>query len=110
MYSQTCVQGAALGLKKVFFCSKMHRCTVVENPGGVLGVLAKFFLGGYLGLSNNLGWSTFSAFFRVLLQFLDLTSLPPPPCVHLCKGGCHSQVVLKTLICNNFGKLVIIDR
>jgi hypothetical protein len=31
-----------------------HRCTVVGNPGGggPWGVLAKFFLGGYLGLSE----------------------------------------------------------
>jgi len=36
-----------------------HRCTVVGNPRvGVLGVLAILFLGGYLGLSENLGGST----------------------------------------------------
>ncbi len=43
--------------------TKKHRCTVVGNPeggGGVLGVFAKFFLKGYLGLSEKLGTTIFT--------------------------------------------------
>jgi hypothetical protein len=42
--------------------------------GVVLGVLAKFFGGGYLELSENHG----DPLFRVFLHFSDLTTFPPP--------------------------------
>jgi hypothetical protein len=57
-----------------------HRCTVVENPGrGVLGVLVTFFLGGYLGLSENLGGSTFFVFFVFYCIFMWQFFGPYPP-------------------------------
>ncbi len=69
-----------------------HRCTVVGNPvggGGVLGVLAKFFLGGYLGLSENLVGGPLFYLFCVLLHFyvtifwtLPLSSPLPPVCIY----------------------------
>jgi hypothetical protein len=48
----------------------IHRCTIV-------GALAKFFWGGYMGLSENLWGSPFSCFIAFLCDnFSDLT--PPP--------------------------------
>jgi len=80
-----------------------HRCTVVGNPGGggVLGVLAKIFLGGYLGLSENLGGSTFFAFFRVLLHFFVkiFVAYPPSPL-------CASMIFLQNVY--NFSLLVTV--
>jgi hypothetical protein len=64
-----------------------HECTVVGNPGGgrVLGVLAKFCLGGYLGLSENLGGLLFSPFFvfycTCMWQFF--IPYPPPLCASM---------------------------
>ncbi len=58
-----------------------------KSRGGVLGVLAKFFLGGYLGLSENLWGSTFFAFFRALLHFIVTifrTLLPRGPTIPTC--------------------------
>jgi hypothetical protein len=46
----------SLGTQKSVFCSKVHRCTVVGNPGGggVLRVFAKLFLGGTWGFGQIL--------------------------------------------------------
>ncbi len=56
---------------------KLIRFTVVGNPGGgVLGVLAKFFWGGYLWLSENLGGHLLSCSISFLCDnFLDFTPL-----------------------------------
>ncbi len=59
-----------------------HRCTIVENPGGSFG-FGQFFLGGYLGLSENLGSPVFFLFSFLLhfyvTIFRALPPLPPPP-------------------------------
>jgi hypothetical protein len=61
-----------------------------KSRGGIFGVLAKFFLGGYLGLSESRegGPGGPLLFFPLFVAFLcdnfsDLTPLPPPLCVHL---------------------------
>ncbi len=78
-----------------------HRCTVVGNPGGgSLGVLAKLFLGGYLGLSENLGGSTLFVFIAFLCDnFLELTPSPGPSpvCIYVYELLCISKNCLLLL-------------
>ena len=70
--------------------SKKTPISVMISPQNSLyankkeAVLAKFFLGGYLGLSENLGGSTFFAFFVFYCIFMSqffgpYTSPPPSP-------------------------------
>jgi hypothetical protein len=56
-------------IKKVFLVKTwhFHRCTVVRNPGEIMGVSAKFFWGGYLGFSENLGEALFALYYIFML-------------------------------------------
>ncbi len=47
--------------------------------GGVFGVLAKFYLGGYLGLSENLGDPLFLPFLCFIQLYVTMDFTPPPP-------------------------------
>jgi hypothetical protein len=74
-----------------------HRCTVVGNQGGVIGVLAKVFLGGYLGLSENVGGSLFHLFHFLLHFYVTIfRTLPPSP---LCASMTYlDQIMSKDAI------------
>ncbi len=84
-----------------------HRCTVVGNPGGILGVFWQILLRGVLGVVRISGggvvfycifmWKFFKNLYR---GYMRCPPLPPgPPCVHLCVRPCYCQkTVFQTVV------------
>ena len=82
----------------LFTSTSFVRCTLVGNPGEVLGVLAKFFWGGYLGCRVLLHF--YDRMFLTLLQAQAGPLIPlPPPCVHLWFGRKKSKTTTWESIC-----------